>query len=158
MKWRPAGLIVVGLLVVGIAVWIPFDTGIELCPERQTISVAMPWEELRAQSRRIEYRELLQRSEHLVGQCFHFIHAVSLHFIGRRGNDYEHLVRVGLSIGQDVALVGPGVPRKECGPFQLIAVAEGLSEWVSPSSGQRIPRLKTIAINDGPCFSHGDGH
>lgn len=143
--------------MLGIAVWLPFDTGIELCPEQPTILVAMPvWEELKAQSRTIEYRELLRNNEHLVGQCFYFVHAESLHFIGRRGNDYEHLVRVGLSIGEHVSLVGPpGVPypSKQCGPFEFIGVAEGLAEWIEPSTGQRIPRIKTIAIQLSPCYS-----
>ena len=155
MRWRPAGLIVAGLLVLGIAVWLPFNVKEDGCAAQKTTDMSWTnWEEFRAQSRIVEYRELLTDSDRYAGQCIYIYPAFIVQVIIRGEDAYDFLVRAlptrtSPDHGLLLLVEYTGRSMDEGDKVAIIGEVDGLVEWPEPDSGQRIsiPRLKALAVS-----------
>ena len=155
MKWRPAGLIVVGLLVLGITVWLAFNVKEDGCAAQKTTDMQWTnWEEFRAQSLVVGYRELLTDSDRYAGQCIYIWPASVVQVIIHGEDAYDFLIRVfptrtSPDYGLLLLVEYQGQSIGEGDLVAIIGEADGLVKRSDPDSGQRIsvPRLKALAVN-----------
>ena len=150
MRQRLTALIVAGLLVLGVTGCLSSDAEEEVGSIPETTAVATPnWEELKAQSRTIGYRELFRNNEQYVGQHFYFRGRV-VRVIERGERDYDFRVAVGPNTPSSAILYlaeYTGQRLLEDDQIEFVGVAAGLERY-EDTSGQRvtIPKLKAVVV------------
>ena len=150
MRQRLAALIIAGLLALGVTGCLPSDAEEEASSAQQTTAVATPdWEEVKAQSRTIGYRELFRNNEQYVGQRFYFRGQI-VQVIEHGANTYDFRVDV-TPDSLDSAIVYlagyTGQRLLEDDRIAFVGAAAGLQRYES-IFGQHItiPRLKAVVV------------
>ena len=150
MGHRLTAIIVAGLLVLGVTGCLSSDAEEEVGSIPETTAVATPnWEELKAQTQTIGYRELFRNNERYVGQRFYFRGRV-VRVIERGGSNYDFRVAVEPDSPSSAILYlaeYTGQRLLEDDQIEFVGVAAGLERY-EDTSGQRvtIPKLKAVVV------------
>ncbi len=156
MRQRFAALIIAGLLALGVTGCLPSDAEKGASSAQQTTPVATPdWEEVKAQSQAIGYRELFRNNEQYVGQRFYFRGKI-VQVIEQGENTFDFRVDVEPD-SLDSAIVYlaeyTGQRLLDDDRIEFVGAAAGLQRYES-IFGQHItiPRLKAVVVRWlGPC-------